>query len=71
MTGDKMTGDKMDNFMNALGKALHSLWKTVQPWAQRNVTFGLILAVVTEVPRWTFAFAAAHEPIWAGCGSCS
>lgn len=48
-------------------KALHSVWTTVQPWAQRNVTFGLVLAVCTEVPRWTFAFAAAHEPIWAGC----
>lgn len=46
---------------------LKSFWTTVQPWAQRNVTFGLVLAIVTEVPRWTFAFAAAHEPIWAGC----
>lgn len=57
----------MDNFMNAVGKVLHSVWQSVQPWAQRNVTFGLVLAIVTEVPRWTFAFAAAHEPIWAGC----
>jgi len=48
-------------------KALHSVWTTVQPWAQRNVTFGLVLAVCTEVPRWVFAFKAAHEPIWAGC----
>lgn len=50
-----------------LMKMLHSAWAVMQPWAQRNVTFGLVLAVVTEVPRWTFAFAAAHEPIWAGC----
>lgn len=46
---------------------LNALWNSVKPWAQRNVTFGLVLAIVTEVPRWTFAFAAAHEPIWAGC----
>lgn len=57
----------MESFMNALGKVLHSVWQSVQPWADRNVTFGLVLAIVTEVPRWTFAFAAAHEPIWAGC----
>lgn len=48
-------------------KMLHTAWGAVQPWAQRNVTFGLVLAVCTEVPRWTFAFKAAHEPIWAGC----
>lgn len=40
-------------------KALQGAWASVQPWAQRNVTFGLVLAIVTEVPRWTFAFAAA------------
>lgn len=49
------------------GHVLHRGWCAVQPWAERNVTFGLVLAIVTEVPRWTFAFAAAHEPIWAGC----
>lgn len=53
--------------MESTGKVLVSVWATIQPWAQRNVTFGLLLAIVTEVPRWTFAFAAAHEPIWAGC----
>jgi hypothetical protein len=58
---DKTTGQS-----DAL-KMLHTVWGTVQPWAQRNVTFGLVLAVCTEVPRWTFAFKAAHEPIWAGC----
>lgn len=44
-----------------------AIWKPLGSWVSRNVTFGLILAVVTEVPRWTFAFSAAHEPIWAGC----
>jgi len=46
---------------------LTSAWRCVQPWMQRNVTFGLLLAIMTEVPRWTFAFMAAHEPVWAGC----
>lgn len=40
---------------------------TMKPWLKSNVTFGLVLAVCTEVPRWTFAFKAAHEPVWAGC----
>lgn len=57
----------MEKFIESVGKMLASLWVNVQPWAQRNITFGLILAVVTEVPRWTFAFSAAHEPMWAGC----
>lgn len=57
----------MEKFLESMGNALSSLWVNVQPWAQRNITFGLILAVVTEVPRWTFAFSAAHEPMWAGC----
>lgn len=57
----------MDKFLESTGNALSSLWVNVQPWAQRNITFGLILAVLTEVPRWTFAFSAAHEPMWAGC----
>ncbi len=57
----------MKELMQVLYNGLGSAWTMVQPWAQRNVTFGLILAIVTEVPRWTFAFAAAHEPIWAGC----
>lgn len=45
----------------------HPIVKVIGGWASRNVTFGLILAITTEVPRWTFAFSAAHEPIWAGC----
>lgn len=53
--------------MEQVTKVLHSAWAVMQPWAQRNVTFGLVLAIITEVPRWTFAFSAAHEPIWAGC----
>jgi len=47
-------------------KALHSVWAAVQPWTQRNVTFGLVLAIATEAPRWVFAFVGAHEPVWAG-----
>lgn len=38
----------------------------VQPWWAKNVTFSLLLAVLTEVPRWTFAFRAVNEPLWAG-----
>lgn len=45
---------------------LRSAWQVAQPWVQRNVTFGLLLAVVTEAPRWVFAFVGAHEPVWAG-----
>lgn len=57
----------MEKFIESTGRVLASLWVNIQPWAQRNITFGLILAVLTEVPRWTFAFSAAHEPMWAGC----
>jgi predicted DNA-binding transcriptional regulator len=38
----------------------------IQPWWAKNVTFSLLLAVLTEVPRWTFAFRAVNEPLWAG-----
>jgi hypothetical protein len=38
----------------------------LQPWWAKNVTFSLLLAVLTEVPRWTFAFRAVNEPLWAG-----
>jgi hypothetical protein len=64
--GNEMSEQTKGQGIDAL-KMLHTAWGAVQPWAQRNVTFGLVLAIVTEVPRWTFAFAAAHEPIWAGC----
>lgn len=47
-------------------KAIQCAWASVQPWAQRNVTFGLVLAIATEAPRWVFAFVGAHEPVWAG-----
>lgn len=46
-----------------VGKAI---WQVIKPWAERNVTFSLLLAVLTEVPRWTFAFRAVNEPLWAG-----
>lgn len=59
--------ESLSKLLDVMGKAAAAMWLSAQPWAQRNVTFGLILAIVTEVPRWTFAFAAAHEPIWAGC----
>lgn len=45
---------------------LRRSWVAVQPWVQRNVTFGLVLAIATEAPRWVFAFVGAHEPVWAG-----
>lgn len=45
---------------------LNALWNGVKPWAQRNITFGLVLAIATEAPRWVFAFVGAHEPVWAG-----
>jgi hypothetical protein len=41
-------------------------WESLKPWAERNVTFSLLLAILTEVPRWTFAFSAINEPLWAG-----
>jgi len=43
-----------------------AVWQVIKPWAERNVTFSLLLAVLTEVPRWTFAFRAVNEPLWAG-----
>lgn len=43
-----------------------TVFAALQPWAARNVTFSLLLAVLTEVPRWTFAFRAVNEPLWAG-----
>lgn len=50
-------------------KALSVFWKGMEPvrsWAKGNVTFSLILAILTEVPRWVFAFEAVNEPLWAG-----
>ena len=41
-------------------------WSALQRWGARNVSFSLLLAVLTEVPRWTFAFRAINEPLWAG-----
>lgn len=49
-----------------LGGWLGALGAWSSPWIKRNVTFGLVLAVATEAPRWAFAFIGAHEPVWAG-----
>lgn len=43
-----------------------AVWKWCGPWVKRNVTFGLVLAIATEAPRWAFAFVGANEPVAAG-----
>lgn len=50
----------------ATRNALRIASTAVERWAARNVSFSLLLAVLTEVPRWTFAFRAINEPLWAG-----
>ena len=35
-------------------------------WIKENIDFPLVLAMVTETPRWTVAFIAIHEPLWIG-----
>lgn len=35
-------------------------------WAKDHVDLALILAAATEIPRWTVAFLAIHEPLWVG-----
>lgn len=35
-------------------------------WISSNIDFALILAAVTETPRWTVAFVAINEPLWIG-----
>lgn len=45
---------------------MNELNKTLQRWLQRNIDFPLVLAMVTETPRWTVAFIAIHEPLWIG-----
>lgn len=47
-------------------EALQFVASAAEKWATRNVSFSLLLAVLTEVPRWTFAFRAINEPLWAG-----
>lgn len=52
--------------VSAVGSWLGKVAGWSAPWVRRNVTFGLVLAVATEAPRWAFAFIGAHEPVWAG-----
>lgn len=61
---DKTTGQGIA--MHNVAQGFKFVWGSVQPWCVRNVTFGLVLAVATEAPRWVFAFVGAHEPVWAG-----
>ena len=35
-------------------------------WLKDHVDLALILAAATEIPRWTVAFLAIHEPLWVG-----
>lgn len=52
--------------VSAVGSWLGKVAGWSAPWVRRNVTFGLVLAIATEAPRWAFAFIGAHEPVWAG-----
>ncbi len=38
----------------------------MRKWIEDNIDFALILAAVTETPRWTVAFVAINEPLWIG-----
>jgi len=58
--------DKVSGWGRALGSWLGAVGAWCAPWVRRNVTFGLVLAIATEAPRWAFAFIGAHEPVWAG-----
>jgi hypothetical protein len=35
-------------------------------WFKNNIDFALLLAVLTETPRWAVAFMAVNEPLWVG-----
>ena len=52
--------------VSAVGSWLGKVAGWSAPWVRRNVTFGLVLAIATEAPRWAFAFHGANEPVWAG-----
>jgi hypothetical protein len=58
--------ERTNGTLAQVAQIVKAIWQTVKPWAERNVTFSLLLAVLTEVPRWTFAFRAVNEPLWAG-----
>lgn len=46
--------------------ALHTTTKGIGAFLRNHFDAALLLAAATEIPRWTFAFAAIHEPMWAG-----
>lgn len=35
-------------------------------WLRDHLDLALVLAAATEIPRWTVAFLAIHEPLWVG-----
>lgn len=45
---------------------VRAMSRSTAEWLQCNITFSMLLAVFTEVPRWTYAFAAIDEPVWVG-----
>lgn len=50
----------------AESRAVRGMAQSSLDWIHSNITFSMLLAIMTECPRWIYAFWAIDEPLWVG-----